>query len=229
MSQFFNLLIKGLTKRQIFLVVTLLGLALAVLKLGLDPKAANRQPQNLTFPASVPVPPWQFMQSAAIAPNNPKLEEFFLDIYEYKYQKEGKSLNVKMYYTLGTRGESSVFLAKRFEIDSAVFPIAQEFRGNSETGYYSLFNYKGRSHLVSCINPRGSSTVTSQQFLANRNQYDLQPERFIPWILGQEALRDNRCLWVDMSIPLEAKTAYPILEKAWGSWYQYWDGKFPSI
>lgn len=220
--------INQLTKRQIFLAVTLVGLTLAVLKLGLDPKAANRQPSNLNFPQTVQLPNWQFSKSAAISPNNPKLEEFFLDIYEYQYKQQQQTLNVRMYYTISTRGESTGFLGKRFEIDSAVIPITQEFKGNEETGYYSLFEYKGRSHLISCINPLGSSTVTSQQFLANRNQYDLQPQRVMAWVLGQEALRDSRCLWVEISMPLESKVAYPILEKAWGDWYQYWQDKFPQ-
>jgi cyanosortase A-associated protein len=225
-----------ITNRQILLGITVVGLLLAVLKLALDPKAANRQPPNFSFPQSVEIPGlkllgWQFLSSKAIAPENPKLEEFFLDIHEYQFNQDQKSsqkaLTIGMYYTLGTRGESSEFLAKRFKIETATIPIKQEIKGNAETGYYSLFNYKGRSHLVSCINPRGTSTVTSQQFFRNRNAYDFQSDRIIPWFFGQVSLRDLRCIWVDMSIPEAAKSA-SILEKAWEPWYQYWQGKFPA-
>lgn len=223
-----------ITNRQILLGFTVVGLLLAVLKLALDPKAANRQPPNFNFPQSIEIPAlqslgWEFISSKAIAPENPKLEESFLDIHEYQFKQDQKSnlkaLTIGMYYTLGTRGESSEFLAQRFKIET--IPIKQEIKGNAETGYYSLFNYKGRSHLVSCINPRGTSTVTSPQFLLNRNAYDFQLDRIMPWFLGQESLRDLRCLWVDMSIP-EAPKSAAILEKAWEPWYQYWQGKFPA-
>ncbi len=231
MSQYTNLL----TKRQIFLAVSLFGLLLAVLKLGLDPKAANRQPANFSFPQSVQIPNWQLTGGTEIAPENPKLEEFSLDIYEYQFTKDlnskdqnPKSLNIGMYYTPGTRGESTIFFAKQFKINSAITPIPQTYKGNNETGYYSLISHQGRSHLVSCINPRGTSTVTSQQFLANRNQYDFQFDRLISTFLGQEAIRDNRCLWVDISMAEDPKIAYPILEKAWTAWYPYWQDKFPQ-
>jgi cyanosortase A-associated protein len=221
-----------ITNRQVLLGFTVLGLLFAVLKLAIDPKAANRQPQSFNFPQTIEIPAllalgWEFVSSKAIAPENPKLEEFFLDIHEYKFNQDHKALTIGMYYTLGTRGESSEFLAKRFKIETATIPIKQEIKGNAETGYYSLFNHKGRSHLVSCINPRGTSTVTSQQFLLNRNTYDFQSDRIIPWFLGQVSLRDLRCLWVDMSMPEAAKSA-SILEKAWEPWYQYWQGKFPA-
>jgi len=218
-----------LSNRQIFLAAIVVGLIGVVMKLGLDPKAANRQPSNFSFPQSVPIPRWQLSSSKAIAPENPKLEEFFLDIYEYEYtQATPPPLKIGMYYTLSTRGESSGFLAKRFKIDTAVIPIVQDFKGSAETGYYSLYNYKGRSHLLSCINPQGVSTVTSAQFMANRNRYDFQPRRYLAWILGQESLRDFRCLWVEISMPVEPSIAYPILEKVWVGWYQYWQNKFPT-
>jgi len=218
-----------LSNRQIFLAAIVVGLIGVVMKLGLDPKAANRKPSNFSFPQSVPIPRWQLSSSKAIAPENPKLEEFFLDIHEYEYsQVTQPPLKIGMYYTLGTRGESSVFLTKRLKIESGPIPIVQDFKGNAETGYYSMYNYKGRSHLLSCINPQGTSTATSQQFLANRSKYDFQPERFMPWLLGQESLRDMRCLWVEMSMPVEPEIAYPILEKTWVGWYQYWQNKFPT-
>jgi cyanosortase A-associated protein len=225
---------KRLSNRHILLAGTTIALLLAVLKLIIDPKAANRQPSNFSFPQSVEIPAmrsqdWQLTGSRAIAPENPKLEEFFLDIYEYQYKQSSRApqtLNIMMYYTLSTRGESSSFLAKRFKL--LTFPAPLQIKGTSATGYYSLFSYKGRSHLVSCINPVGKSTATSNQFLANRNQFDLKSSRYLPWLLGQVSLRDMRCLWVDMSIPAEPNLAYPILEKAWSTWELYWQNKFPA-
>jgi cyanosortase A-associated protein len=219
-----------ISKHQIFLATTLVGLFLTVLKLGLDPNAANRQPPNFSFPESVPIAPWQLSSSKAIAPQNPNRDEFFLDIHRYEYKQDSPSqaLRVDMYYSIGSRGESGVFLAKRTEVTTSTLKIVQQFKGNSETGYYSLYSDKGRSYLLSCINPKGVSTVTSTQFLANRNKYDFESARYLPWVLGEESLRDFRCLWVEMSMPVDSNIAYPILEKVWVVWYQYWQDKFPK-
>jgi cyanosortase A-associated protein len=41
-----------------------------------------------------------------------------------------------------------------------------------------------------------------QQFLKNQVTYDLQIGRLMPWLLGEETLRDRRCLWAHLSTPL---------------------------
>jgi cyanosortase A-associated protein len=235
---------KRLTIRQGLLAFTLFGLVLVGLKLVIDPKAANRQPANFSFPQSVSAPAgWELTKSVAIAPENPKLEELFLDIYEYEFKRsdlagdlsaaKDSELKIGMYYTVSTRGEYIGFLIKRFKIEITPSRAIAEFKnqesgGNADGGYYNLYSYKGRSHLVACINPQGSSTVTDKQFLANRNKYDFQADRYLPWFLGQVALRDFRCLWVDMSMAESPEIAYPILKEAWTPWYAYWQKNFPA-
>jgi cyanosortase A-associated protein len=49
--------------------------------------------------------------------------------------------------------------------------------------------------------------------------------------LGQEGLKDRRCLWAHLSVPLKnssPEAAYQVLEKAWFSWYQWWQPRFPK-
>jgi cyanosortase A-associated protein len=56
--------------------------------------------------------------------------------------------------------------------------------------------------------------------------------RIVPWLLGQIKLQDRRCLWAQMSIPLDQKTptdANKILETAWISWHQWWQKNFPKL
>lgn len=68
-------------------------------------------------------------------------------------------------------------------------------------GWYGLFNRQQKTYLTSCINVRGSTTLDPEQFMANRNQYDLQLDRLPAYIMGLTHWRDHRCLWVVMHTP----------------------------
>ena len=112
-------------------------------------------------------------------------------------------------------------------------------RYSPNTGHYLLFSDQKRAYLSSCINPRGGSTITEDQFMQNRNTYDINPERIISYLLGTTDLRDTRCLFTILSIPLENQNldsqnfnfldeSYQKLEKAWTNWHQDWQKKFPK-
>jgi cyanosortase A-associated protein len=104
-------------------------------------------------------------------------------------------------------------------------------RHQKETGFYSLSIEKERVYLRACINPRGPSAITYAQFIHNRYTYDLQFARLLPVLLGQESLRDHRCLWTHLSIPVKNasfEADYQVLEKVWLSWYQWWHPRFPK-
>ncbi len=68
-------------------------------------------------------------------------------------------------------------------------------------GWYGLFNHQQKTYLTSCINVRGGTTLDQEQFMANRNQYDLQLQRLPAYIMGLTHWRDHRCLWVVMHTP----------------------------
>ncbi|MBD2177824.1 cyanoexosortase A system-associated protein [Pseudanabaena sp. FACHB-1998] len=112
-----------------------------------------------------------------------------------------------------------------------------------ETGHYVLFSDQKRAYLSSCINPRGGSTITEDQFMQNRNTYDINPERIISYLLGTTDLRDTRCLFTIMSISLEDNNesnnldaqkansldkSYQKLEKTWINWHKDWQKNFPK-
>jgi len=49
--------------------------------------------------------------------------------------------------------------------------------------------------------------------------------------LGRGNIQDRRCLWTQMSVPLDKTTpedAKKILENAWVSWYGWWQPRFPE-
>ncbi len=104
-------------------------------------------------------------------------------------------------------------------------------------GHYILFSDQDRAYLSACINPRGDSTVTEAQFTQNQNAFDITPDRFGLYLLGVKELRDTRCLFVIMSIPLASKNTstnltsdidYQKLERAWINWYKNSPYKFPE-
>lgn len=72
--------------------------------------------------------------------------------------------------------------------------------------------------------------------MQNRYTHDLNPGRVFLWVLGQESLLDQRCLWtlISVSLPENARTnptmteaAYKQLESAWFTWSLWWQSNFP--
>lgn len=95
-------------------------------------------------------------------------------------------------------------------------------------GYYALFADQDRVYLSSCINARGMTAITEEQF-TNNYQVDYQNLRHMSlYLLGMRDLRDNRCLLTTISIKLDKleknklEQSYQILEKTWTNWYQIW-------
>jgi len=69
-------------------------------------------------------------------------------------------------------------------------------RQHEQLGFYGLFVYQKQS-VNACINSRGGSTFTKEQFNYNRIHRDTQFNRLLAWLLIQ--LRDKRCLWTHLS------------------------------
>ncbi len=220
--------------RQMLLALTFISVFFTLCRFSLDPTAGNRQVTPIAFPPVVPLQGWQLLESRP--PSEPiarthKSWEAVLATQKYRYQKNNQQMEIEMHYVVGTPGELQTYFQNYTSIQVQDGQLLQNLRQQQGVGFYSLFVYQGRSHLSACINPRGGSTVTSAQFLANRYTYDLQVQRLVPWLLGKESLPDRRCLWADLSIPLNkmsAQTTYPVLAQAWSSWYQWWSPRFPQ-
>lgn len=140
-------------------------------------------------------------------------------------------LNIEMRYEVETDGDVKQFIknntAIQFLLDQPLLVVRQQ----EGVGFYGVFVYQKRAYLDACINSRGGSTFTKEQFSYNRIQYDVQLNRLLPWLLGLQPLRDKRCLWTHLSIPLNQSSpeqAYLILENAWFSWYKWWSSRFPK-
>jgi cyanosortase A-associated protein len=135
-------------------------------------------------------------------------------------------------------GDSNVgrLLAVASEVKSDNAKLQPQYQPG--LGNYGVLVHNNRLYLTACINARGESTLTNQQFQQNRYSHDLQLGRILPWVLGQKSsLFDERCLWTLMSTPLPAnaevdlpqvKAAYQSLESAWKPMQQWWQANFPA-
>ncbi len=213
---------------RVFLLIAIFGSVLTVVGKSLLFSSAPFQATstNFTFPASVPLPEWQQLQSTPIE-NNPTSNLLFAR--RYQYQQNSLPLDIEMRYIIKTNGDIKQMMEKH--LNSETSPAKLTINHKEGIGFYSLAATPERAYLSSCINPRGGSTVTAEQFRDNRNTYDLQVSRLLPWLLGQQELRDFRCVSTILSIPLQGTStaqAYPILENTWVSWYAWWQPRFPK-
>lgn len=215
--------------RPIVLAITFVSTIFTLGKVTLDSNLGKYS--TFTFPATVPLAGWKLLGSKALDNQNYQ-DTGFISGRRYQYIQNDVYLDIEMRYET-TNGEFKKFLGKYTAIKSLPkkpLPITKYQQG---IGYYILFTDKNKAYLGSCINPRGGTTVSYEQFSHNRNTYDLTFKRIFPWLIGQEELRDWRCLWSYISIPVNVDTVpladYQILEKAWWDWYQIWNRRFPKI
>ncbi len=209
--------------RTSLLILTFGTVVLVFGKSVLSPAEKQLTETPFVFPAEVPLPGWQALESQAVAERIPE--------NLYQYVTSDLQLQIRMQYVDHPHTNEKFFR----DYDPRLFsPVRLEsiLKQQQETGFYSLGIEENRAYLRSCINPRGPSAITYEQFIQNRYTYDLTPARLLPVLLGQEPLRDHRCLWTHLSIPLDnlsSQQAYSILEEAWLSWYQWWHPQFPPI
>ena len=214
---------------RISLLAITAGAALLILgKLLTLPKVdkASAQAVNTLQPV-VPLPGWQLLDNSELKAN--KDSRFGRG---YRFQQGNRTLNADVHY-MTSDGNVSRYLFVYSPVRTANANLKVKYQ--PETGYYGVLSHKGQAYLTACVNPRGQSTVTEQQFTQSRYTYDLKPNRILPWVLGQESLIDRRCLWTLLSTPVPTSTtpeaseaaAYKTLETAWLSWHQWWQANYP--
>ena len=200
----------------------------------LVPTAGKVQATTFVFPTVVPLPEWQLKNSRPL--NSPIAENpNSLSGWHYQYSRNDLTLDIEMRYLVNTDGDVKSFIQNYSSIPPS-YNRSLVLRQQSGIGFYSLFADRQQAYLSTCINSRGGSTVTDMQFRQNRhtydNIYDMRfKDRLIPWLQGRVSIRDMRCVWAHLSIPLKnssPENAYQTLEKAWFSWYKWWHPRFPQ-
>lgn len=215
---------------RIWLVAAIFGGVLAVLGNSiLYPSVSDRAPSKFVFPTTISLPGWQALASSPLINQTTEKLTKYISGRQYRYSQKDWFLDIEMRYLANTNGDIKGLIKNYKNIPNYTDKIVPILRQQEGIGFYSLFVHSERAYLSACINPRGGSTVTDEQFRNNRIIYDVRLRRLIPWLLGRAELRDMRCLWAHLSIPLKdysaVENAYQTLEQAWVPWYQWWQYK----
>jgi cyanosortase A-associated protein len=223
---------------QITILAVLFGSAVFILgKSVIDPKVAKPDP---ILPKSASLPEWEFrstnpiLNSTASDPDDTKPQHSRLisgRIYHFKQNQQ--SLDLEIRYLGETDGDVKKILRqyKSIFIPNAITKDSSILHQRDGIGSYIIFTQAERINLSACINPSGNSSVTRNQFESDRNNYDLQFGRILAWLKGEAELREQSCLWVNISSPIKNdsdQSRYQLvqdlatqnLEAAWGSWYR---------
>lgn len=225
--------------RIILLSLTLFGLLGVLLKVILFPTEEKKQlTSNFVFPDIVPLSGWQQKETIKLktfkaTPLGPGLAPGQL----YKYVNNQGYLEVEGRYEQ-YKGNINRYIVIYRNMPPAT--LKPRIKYKKDLGYYGVFEDKDKVFLSACVNPKGESTATENQFSNNRFANGWGIQRTFLWIIGQQDLFDGRCLWTIMSVPITNYDPYQItlekdledeyqkLETAWVEWYQWWKANLPS-
>ena len=193
------------------------------------PNFKNRP--KFQFPDQVSLTNWQFQSSNNL---DNALKNNAIAARKYFYTSPTKdTLQIDALYIDGIVSipKSLAILGLKYSSNSL------NIRYLESVGYYALFVDQDRAYLSSCINPYGDTTVTEDQFINNRD--NTTSNRIGSYLLGVTNLRNNRCLFTIISIPLEnpklvnqstnsLAKMYQKLESVWINWHKNWHYDFPK-
>lgn len=216
------------------LATTCLSISLLTIYSWFSPSAGKREVKAFIFPNQIELKSWQLIKTESLPLNNIKTSlqsDRITAEKHYSYFKNGVPLEIKMRYVIGTKGNLIELINQQSSIPKQLLENA-DIEKIPGVGYSILFSHNKRAYLNACINSRGNTTVTPQQFSHNRYSQDIKPNSILPWLQGKDSFRDLRCLWVQLSIPIQestALTAYQTLTNVWIDWYHWWQPRFPSL
>lgn len=225
---------------NIFLRITSISIGLTTAYSLIVSSAGNHSVSSFSFPQRIELPAWQLISSKSfnIGKNSEvsnRGKERVKSAQNYTYIKNGDRLNINVRYIVGTRGDVYEYFYIYTDIPYRVVNRKNKTKNmkyREEIGYYLLFNDGKRAYLSSCTNPDRENNVTQAQFSQNLNDIDWQSEIWLNWLLGKSVIRDRRCLWTYLSMPIDKsnlRDVYQILETAWIDWYDLWKPGFPRL
>lgn len=227
------MLIQNSLRNSLLLLINI-TVASATIYLWLEPEAGNRRVSSFIFPEQVSINNWQQTQNGSLPTKLPinlaQKSELIKSVKHYQYAQNDLTLDAKIFYIVNTRGNVNQLIETYTNIEPNNLK-QQQVKKQQDIGTYLLFHDRDRAYLSSCLNASGTTTVTPQQFSENLNQVRLTPKLLGNWLLGKASIRDRRCLWLHLSIPLQSdiNRTYAILENTWIDLSQWWIPQFPPL
>ena len=216
-----------------FLSVTsaiMMGVTIATL---IIPEIGRREIQPLQFPSQVNLSGWTEKKSIPLVkqPETKLRFERLRSGREYHYQQQDAKLTAALGFSSPTVGRLKNYIKQTYPESLTTAYQQGNTRYIPNRGNYYLFQDEEKAYLSACLTPTGESTVDFQQYVnkANRNMFEWQT--LIPRLLGQKSLRERRCLWVNLSTPLNSdspETSYQLLESVFKAGYPQWQGLFEN-
>nr|WP_274381996.1 cyanoexosortase A system-associated protein [Myxacorys almedinensis] len=206
--------------------VTVLG------KLIFFPQTSSPDFPKFTFPTTIPLREWQFVQSYAMTLHQETAPAFVTSVdaqtlsgRHYQYLHNEIPLAVEMRYFVDTYLHVPAILE-----DSTLASRKPDYTVvEVPTGEYAVVKEFGKVHRSACITQYGGTSVSDRMLRQRQNTLPVLSRRFFPWFLGQAPLRDLRCLWVKMAIDARVAIDQPrLMDHAWLDWVQWWQKHYPD-
>lgn len=198
-----------------------------------DPKVGKLQPYE--FPEEVTLDGADFRESEPLNPvEKPEYEgSSYISGHHYQYRDRDQPVDIEVRYVIDTFGGVDKFTREHphFAESERTTEIIAQIKLVSETGHYALIPHEDRMYISACINPRGNTTGTTEQYATNQVLYDTVLERVGSWMFGRDRWRDDRCLWTIMYSPIgdDPEQTTEQLEAHWEDWAEHWQANFPPI
>ena len=225
-------MINNLPQKSLLVLTNFLVLIASIYCL-VENQAGNRNVKDFIFPKEISFANKNLRRSdrVLVKPSiNSESPEKITSIQHYSATKDNFNIEVSISYLVNTRGNIYQLIDTQTNIAETILNQRQ-IKKHDSIGFYSIFHDKNHAYLSTCLNSQGKTTVTDQQFSANLNQVKITPTLLGKWLLGKASIRDRRCIWLHLSIPIESdiNSSYSILESIWIDLVKWWIPNFPEL
>ncbi|MDR9404346.1 MAG: cyanoexosortase A system-associated protein [Halothece sp. Uz-M2-17] len=216
-----------------FLSITSVMMMAVTIATFIMPEIGRREIQPLQFPPQMNLSGWTEEKSIPLV-NQPETKLRFERLRsgrEYHYQQQEAKVTAALRFSSPTVGRLENYIKQTYPESLTTAYQQGNTRYIPNRGNYHLFQDDEKAYLSACLTPTGESTVDFTNYVnkANRNMFEWQT--LIPRLLGQKSFRERRCLWVNLSTPLNPdlpETSYKILESVFKTGYPQWQGLFEN-
>jgi len=210
--------------------ITMTGVTLATMMI---PQIGRREIKPLQFPSRITLSGWNEQKSVPLI-NNPdtKFQRNRLRSgQKYHYRQQQNQVTVALRFSSPTVGRVEKYIKKTYDqgIKKAYQQGSTKYIPN--LGHYRLFTHQDKAYLSTCLTPTGESTVDFLNYVNKANWKIFEWQSLMPRLLGKQSLRERRCLWVNLSTPLDNNSpekSYRRLESVFKQGYPKWQGLFRS-